>query len=207
MAYIYKITNKINQKVYIGKTEQRNPENRWKEHQRESTRIRSSSRALYRALNKYGIDNFIFSIIEETDIPNEREEYYIQYFDSYHNGYNETLGGDGSAYLNLPEQDICKYYLQTKSLSKAAQKFGCDRKTIDKILYKHNIEKIPLTETMIANAINKKAVAQIDKNTNEIICIFESVAEAERAMHCNGHIKDVCKGKRKTTGGFKWKYV
>lgn len=207
MAYIYKITNKINQKVYIGKTEQRNPENRWKEHQRESMRARSSSRALYRALNKYGIDNFTFSIIEETNSPNEREEYYIQYFDSYHNGYNETLGGDGSAYLILPEQDICKYYLQTKSLSKVAQKFGCDRKTVDKVLYKHNIEKFSLSESTTKNITTKKAVAQLDKNTNEIISIFESIADAERAIPCNGHIKDVCKGKRKTTSGFKWKYI
>ena len=207
MAYIYKITNAINQKSYIGKTEQRNPENRWKEHQRENKKPRSSSRTLYRALNKYGIENFIFTILEETNEPNKREKYYIQYFNTYHNGYNETLGGDGSSYLELPEQEICDFYLQTKSLSKTGLKFGCDPKTVDKILYKNNIEKFSFSEAISNSITNKKSVAQIDKNTNEVLAVFNSIADAERAISGSGHIKDVCNGKRKTTGGFKWQFI
>lgn len=208
LAYIYKITNQINQKIYIGKTEQRNPEKRWKEHIREANKQRSQHRALYRAINKYGIENFEFSIVEETIEPNEREKYYIKLYDSYHNGYNETLGGDGTSYLELPEEDLCKYYLMVKSLKKTAQKFNCNRDTVDKILYKHNISKYSNVEVASEAATSqKKAVAQLDKNTNEILNIYESIAAAEKAVPCNGHITQVCNGKRKTAGGFKWKFV
>lgn len=55
--------------------------------------------------------------------------------------------------------------------------------------------------------VHSQAVAQIDPKTNEIIKIFPSVAEAERATGNSKHIGSVCKGKRNTAKGFKWKYV
>ena len=138
MPYIYKITNQLNQKCYIGKTTALNPEERWKEHKRSRNNDRCKQRALYRALNKYGIDNFVFEILEEVSLEeiNEKEEYYIQFYNSYHKGYNETLGGDGTSYLILPEQEICKDYLETLSIAQVAQKYNHDRETIKKILYK-----------------------------------------------------------------------
>lgn len=51
------------------------------------------------------------------------------------------------------------------------------------------------------------AVCQIDKNTNEIIRIFESIGDAERATGNGRHIASVCKGKRETANGYKWKYL
>jgi len=50
---------------------------------------------LYKAFNKYGIENFTFEEIEQVDnsILDEREKYWIEYYDSYFNGYNSTLGG------------------------------------------------------------------------------------------------------------------
>ena len=55
MAYIYKITNRINQKVYIGQTSF-SVEKRWKEHVQDINK--HLDRPLYRALSKYGIENF-----------------------------------------------------------------------------------------------------------------------------------------------------
>jgi group I intron endonuclease len=51
----------------------------------------------YRAVRKYGWENFIYGIIEEydVDILNEKEIFYIDYYDSYNNGYNLTIGGEG----------------------------------------------------------------------------------------------------------------
>ena len=204
MAYIYKITNKINQKKYIGKTEKVNPEERWKEHLRDAKREYRKNRALYRAINKYGAENFTFEIIEETDIPNEKEQYYIQFYDTYHNGYNETLGGDGASYLELPEQEICQYYLQN-SLKATVKFFGHDKKTIQKVLYKNNIPLRESTERMLL--ATSYAVAQIDPNTNEIIHIFSSLSEAEKATGNTHHIADVIHGKRKTCKGYKWKKI
>ena len=93
-GYIYKVTNLINQKAYIGKTVG-SIEERWKEHKRDCKRF--SDRPLYRALNKYGIDNFKVELVEEVDIKNlsEREIYWIGYYHTYTEGYNATLGGDG----------------------------------------------------------------------------------------------------------------
>ena len=49
-------------------------------------------------MRKYGIEHFTIEAIEECpiNILSEREKYWISEFDSYHNGYNATLGGDGS---------------------------------------------------------------------------------------------------------------
>lgn len=204
MAYIYQIINKINGKSYIGKTEY-SVEHRWKEHLRGCKYEKNQSRALYRAMNKYGVENFSCIEIKETDTPNEDEIFYIQKYDTYHNGYNETLGGDGASYLELPEDDVCKFYLENKCLIYTAKYFGCDKLTIKKILCKNNIPLFDLSETMIK--VHSQAVAQIDPKTNKIIKIFPSVAEAERATGNSKHIGSVCKGKRKTAKGFKWKYV
>lgn len=201
MAYIYKITNLLNQHSYIGKTEYVNPQRRWKEHLHEATKERYNHRAIYRAIQKYGKENFSFEIIEETNNPNEREQYYIQYYDTYHNGYNETLGGDGSCYLKLPEQEICKYYLQ-HSLIETAKFFQHDRETIKRILYKNNIPIKTIQESILLR--NSYPVAKIDKNTNEIIQIYPSLQEAEKNNGNTHHIADVIHGKRKTCKGYKW---
>lgn len=194
----------INGKSYIGKTEY-SVENRWKEHSRAYKYEQNQSRALYRAMNKYGVENFKCLKLLETDTPNEDEVLYIQKYDTYHNGYNETLGGDGAAYLELPEEEICKFYLESKCINHTATYFGYDKKTIKKVLYKYNIPLFDFSDTMAK--VHSQAVAQIDPKTNKIIKIFPSVAEAERATGNSKHIGSVCKGKRNTAKGFKWKYV
>ena len=204
MAYIYQIVNKINGKSYIGKTEY-DVNHRWKEHLRACRYEKNQTRALYRAMNKYGIENFECIQLKETDTPNEDEILYIQMYNTYHNGYNETLGGDGATYLELPESEICKFYLKNKNLSLTAQQFGHDKITIKKVLCKNNIPLFDLSTIMIN--VNSQAVVQIDPKTDEILQIFPSVAEAEKATGNSKHIGSVCKGKRKTAKGFKWKYA
>ena len=99
MIGIYKITNKINNQCYIGQS--LNIEKRWNNHKVASTNPSDSSYnyPLYRAFRKYGIDNFTFEILEECEqkFLNDREEYWINYFDSYKNGYNQTNGGYSSS--------------------------------------------------------------------------------------------------------------
>lgn len=67
MGYIYKITNDKNGKMYIGKTELPNPEDRWKEHLNDYKKERCEKRPLYEAMNKYGVEHFHFEVIEETE--------------------------------------------------------------------------------------------------------------------------------------------
>lgn len=82
MAFIYKITNDINQKIYIGKTE-RSIEERFKEHCREYRKERCEKRPLYAAMKKYGTEHFQVELVEETDNPEEREQYWIKFYNCY----------------------------------------------------------------------------------------------------------------------------
>ena len=98
--YIYKITNKINNKCYIGQTA--DYKRRFNEHKAKGY-DNEKNKSLYLAFDKYGIENFIFEIIEDkTPNYNEREKFWIKYYDSYNNGYNMTEGGEEPP-LNVKE--------------------------------------------------------------------------------------------------------
>ena len=103
---IYKITNLINKKSYIGQS--LDIHRRWKREIDDANNPSSHSYdyPLMRAFRKYGIDNFNFEIIEECDIANlnEREMYWINFYDTFFNGYNQTLGGDST--LRQPKEKI-----------------------------------------------------------------------------------------------------
>lgn len=89
MTGIYKISNKNNGRVYIGKS--KDIMQRWASHERALLKGTHHSTKLQEDFDKYGgIEAFDFSVIE-TCAPselNEREKYYIQKFDSENNGYN-----------------------------------------------------------------------------------------------------------------------
>lgn len=114
MGAIYKITNQINNKIYIGKTI-REPQTRWKEHIQYSHQPNRYNTPLYQALRKYGPDYFTFEIIEDnlTDINelNEKEKYYINLYHSasHELGYNIAIGGDGGRTSSkLTQQQVNK---------------------------------------------------------------------------------------------------
>lgn len=97
MAYIYSITNTINQKSYIGLTRKDNPTDRWKEHIRNAS-ANTLNYPIYVAMRKYGTHNFRFRILEECgeDKVAERERHFIQELNTYGDkGYNATTGGEG----------------------------------------------------------------------------------------------------------------
>jgi group I intron endonuclease len=93
---IYKATNKITNKIYIGQTIN-SLEKRIKSHIKESKL--ENNRPFLLSLAKYGIDNFFFEVIDEAnslDELNEKEIYWISEFNSISpNGYNITFGGQG----------------------------------------------------------------------------------------------------------------
>lgn len=111
MIGIYKITNNINKHCYIGQSI--HIEKRWEEHKNKYNWQRESNKLLYLAFQKYGLENFTFEIIEECNQEqlNIKEQYWIDYYDSYKNGYNLTCGGETNFGENHPghkltEQDI-----------------------------------------------------------------------------------------------------
>ena len=128
MAYIYQIINKLTQKRYIGET--LNAEERKERHFSDLRKNCHHSQKLQRAFNKYGKENFEFSIIAEVS-DNERfkyEMYYINQYNSWHDGYNETSGGDNPGYEKLQKMVYCysfdgeyldEWYISGRAASRA----------------------------------------------------------------------------------------
>lgn len=204
MSYIYKITNNINGKNYIGQTST-TIKNRWKQHIQDSKKY--CNRPLYKAFLKYGINSFSIEIIEECSEKevNERERFWINYYNSYHYGYNATLGGEGSLKYNYKE--IANKYLELKNQKETAIFFHCDESVVKNALDALNITRFKINHSEKL----KKRVLMLDKETEKPLKIFSSLREAAKditgSTDGNSHIGQVCRGKRKSAYGYKWKFV
>ena len=142
-GFIYKITNTINGKFYIGQTIQ-NVKERFYQHCATKCSKAVSNMAIHRAIKKYGKSNFTVEVIEEIDSANlnDRERYWIKYYNSYNNGYNSTKGGqDGcKSFKDLDVESIIKEYNTGKSLRTLGTIFKVDKQTIKDLLIRHNVE-------------------------------------------------------------------
>lgn len=142
-GFIYKITNTINGKYYIGQTIQ-NVKERFYQHCATKCSKAVSNMAIHRAIKKYGKSNFTVEVIEEIDSANlnDRERYWIKYYNSYNNGYNSTKGGqDGcKPFKDLDVESIIKEYNTGKSLRTLGTIFKVDKQTIKDLLIRHNVE-------------------------------------------------------------------
>ena len=142
-GFIYKITNTINGKSYIGQTIQ-NVKERFYQHCATKCSKAVSNMAIHIAIKKYGKSNFIVEVIEEIDSANlnDRERYWIKYYNSYNNGYNSTKGGqDGcKPFKDLDVESIIKEYNTGKSLRTLGTIFKVDKQTIKDLLIRHNVE-------------------------------------------------------------------
>jgi group I intron endonuclease len=110
--YIYKITNKINNKIYIGFTS-KTLEERFKEHVHKSNKNTENKTYFHKAIKKYGKENFIIEVLDTSNdgdyCLNVLEPYYINLYNSRDNniGYNIGVGGEGGDnYSNNPNKEI-----------------------------------------------------------------------------------------------------
>jgi len=109
---IYKITNTVTDKVYIGKT--KDSVKRLKKHFT-NARLEDHQTKLYRSIRKHGREVFIIHIIESNISEgkiDEKEIEYIAKYDSFANGYNMTLGGEGGDTSSSPryKEGIRKFH-------------------------------------------------------------------------------------------------
>ena len=234
MGIIYKIENRITHEIYIGQTVYK-LQKRWLQHIREAKQAldgtRSSFPLFHRMIIKYGEEQFIPTIIEECEdsLLDEKEKYWIEYYDSYNNGYNSTCGGERNKkqhkeYIpnGQPVSEFTKegvYITTYESAFLAAKEKGVDPSNIRKScngkatfsadrLWQWGKDKIFLREIPNKDIFHTKKVAQIDKKTNEILAVYESMAEAARICNVSyAGIYNVCRGKAKTSGGFIWKNI
>lgn len=221
---IYKHTNKINGKSYIGLTHFSSANIRWQNGKGYNKHTQPCFRD---AIKKYGWENFTHEILEDNiktkSEANLREQYWIAYYHTYVkdplcNGYNLTKGGDDHTYtaksvLQLAED---KSILQRfESLSLAEDATGIYAKNIYKACSKKiksaggyywcyaedygtfTIQKSPRLLAVIP-------VYQLDEQKN-ILAEYPTVTEAAQAV--NGHpskISQCCSGKRCTAFGYYW---
>ena len=222
LSGIYMIKNNINGKVYIGQSV--DIKKRWREHK--SAAFNENSKdydmVIYRAIRKYGLDNFTFSVLEKCPIEklNEKEIYWIQKLNSKNDGYNVSLGGNDYTHLgNIVElydyngNYVCEY-ANAMEVAKALNVFYG---TVYQVLYgiRHSVKgyqlKLKEDDKQIGEYKNRQGgklkVCNLN-DKNEKINEYESIAEAARKTNLDPScITKCCKGKLIHHGGFKWQYV
>ena len=211
MGVIYKITNKLNGKIYIGQTartlEERMKEHRW-----------SNELYIDRAIRKYGINAFEVSVVEEctdSDELNERERYWIAFYNCKKpNGYNMTDGGDGGAGHVVSEEaknKISKFHKGRKKSEKTCKKIS-ESKTGHSLSKNHRNKIGETGRGRIASSKTRVQMSASCKNKRAVVCIetgeiFESIAAAAKWVNMSrSSISDVIYGRSKSAGGYHWKF-
>lgn len=139
-GFIYKITNNVNGKVYIGQTRQEVKERFY----RHCSRVGSTfelNMAIHKAIRKYGKQNFTLEVIEETENLDERERYWIEFYDSYKTGYNSTLGGQNGfkPFKEEHAKEVIEGYKKGKSLREIGKLFNLDKQTVKGLLLRNKV--------------------------------------------------------------------
>ena len=175
---IYKMTSLTSGKSYIGKSI--NVERRIVKHLKDA--MKGSTLHFHRAIKCYGIDDFELTVLEqlfETD--NECEKYWIAYYDTYNNGYNMTLGGDGGYTGGFKPETLKRLQergedglsiLQKRSLqgSQTAKSNGTDLIRVEKTKSKMlQIDENGLNKYQKTGLKNKEYRASLSKEENDIL--------------------------------------
>lgn len=176
-AGVYKITNLVNNKFYIGSSI--NIYNRKHTHINKLKNREHSCKHLEYSYHKYGFDNFIFEVLEYCDNYTEREQYYISLLKPE---YNKRLIAQNNKGLVVTDK--------TKELISQKLKNRYAKNEIKAYNQKHK----------------QKEVEQYDLQGNYIKS-FNSPKEAELALNLNaGDISKGVKKESHQRGGFQWKY-
>lgn len=205
MMIVYTFKNKINNKYYVGQT-CRTFEERTKEH------LRHNKTAFDKALKKYGIENFDYAVIDEAhdmDELNKKEIFWIKHFNSLAPfGYNLCIGGGNTKGYRHRTESKEKMRLAKKGTFLGKENPFYGKKHTDETRQKMKeawTEERKEQLRLMAKTRKQHTVKVRNVDTGEV---FDSVKKAAEKYGLKGtHISRVCKGKRKTTGGFKWEYV
>ena len=172
MVGIYKITNKINGKCYIGQSDNINA--RWQKHRKTSFNVNSRcyNYPPYKAIRKYGLDKFQFEVIEECSIEelDEKEQFYIHKYRAYEKGYNQTKGGiHARRYCCFDDETVDKVIKRLRmtgdSMPIIAEDFGVSVSTIRSInrgeYYRRKDESYPIRQGIkITNKRHSESATQ-----------------------------------------------
>lgn len=219
MIGIYKIENLVNRKIYIGQSV--NIPQRWAEHKANLRNNKHENKHLQNAWNKYHEENFDFSVLEECSENelDEKECYYIDYYDSYNNGYNLTLGGGGTRKIH----HVLQFDIEKNLIKKwdngiiAATSLGINIGGVYScIVHRINIsggyiwlyEDEYLADPNILDEHIKKIIINqrvLQYNFDgELINIFDNASDAKKKLGYS--VANCCIHKCKSSHGFIFKY-
>lgn len=215
---VYKVTNKINGKIYIGQTIK--PLNyRWSQH----CSCTSNCVALNRAIAKYGKENFM---VEQIDVANsqneldEKERYWIKFYQSFgEKGYNLTNGGEinklvsDETKLKISKANKGNKYCVGRIMSDETKRKISEKARLrlsDKTKHPRYGVKIS-EETRLKQQLSHSG--QIPPNRKKVRCVetgevFESIKLAAQKIGirpCN--ISDYLHGRQKIAGGYHWEVL
>lgn len=171
MGIIYKVTNKINGKSYIGQSI--NALHERKKSHKHGMKFTNSFVYFHNALRKYGWDNFIWEILENclNNKLNKREVYYIDKFNTFNIGYNLTPGGDFNP-MNI--QEIRNKVSQAQT---------------GKILSKETRKKI--SESLKGRKYSKQYKENMSKIKSKILWLIETpTGEKFHLFNCKNFAKE-----------------
>lgn len=173
IGYIYYITNIANNKKYIGKTI--DIDRRITRHLSDLRANRHHSIKLQRAFNKYGEAAFKIDVQEYPNITEEDlnllEIQEIEKYNTYYDGYNETLGGEGHSTLFDFNTTVLIYQIGQRYdgiISKLARYYNCDGTTIKAIFQRSILNKIAYDEKQLENLINQIGLTEDNLKENYI---------------------------------------
>lgn len=205
MAIIYKITNLVNNKIYIGETI-RSLNKRWNEHKSQSLNEgHGYNYHLHAAMRKYGIENFIIEILEECKDENrfEQEHYYIMKYNSLEpNGYNYLASGTGS--VKIPIEKIVDLWNEGKLCNEIANELNIHYQTVSEHLKNYGVtpEEIQFRKGQFTKERCSYPVQQYDLNGTFI----KEYVSANETGYNQSAICQVCAQKQISAYGFLWKY-
>lgn len=217
LGYIYKITNTVNGKVYIGKTEQE-PKSRWSDHYKNSLHPEKNPYPLYLAMNKYKRENFIFEVIETVteDMGVTLNDEEIRFIAEYHsyihdpkcNGYNATIGGDGGSLISVEEgKAIIEAYKRTPILRQVCKQFNRHYITVRNIL---EINNIPiLSNKEVSNRFYRRKVAVYNQENN-LVAVYPCTSITAQQIIPKGNESNIincCNGATEFAYGYKFEYT
>lgn len=210
LNYIYKIVNKTNGKIYIGKTTY-TIAYRWIQHISAATSDKEKddyNYLLHKAIRKYGVDNFVIEVVEEVEDElklSSREMYWISHYNSCileedSNGYNMTYGGEGASKIN--KQKIYQLWNEGFGSLEIAKQTGHHSTSIKNIL--ETLEEYSKEIDFARNTGN--TVFQYSEN-GELIGSYPSVSYAARQVGVDPSvISKCCHGQKQSAAGFFWSF-
>lgn len=156
MGLIYMRTSPSG-KSYIGQTIF-SEQHRWADHCYRAYRKQDPDYdyKLSRAIRKYGGENFTVKILENNlpkELLNDRERYWIKFYNTFLNGYNQTLGGEGN--LKIQDEEILKLWEKGLCCTEIAKELNVSRKIIEK-----RIENLPISKEERKKRAFEKSIAK-----------------------------------------------